>query len=410
MKKIPRFVAPITWRDLNAARGDAFSPTDIETSFERRFAEYLGVEHAIVAPSGRLALRAILQAFDFRPGDEVIMPALTFFSVPAMVKQLGLRPVFVDIDPATYCLDVRQLPAAIGPRTVAIVPTHLYGRACDMTAIRALADRHGLAVIEDCAQSCGGRHRGQRLGSFGDAAFFSFGSTKNLSALGAGMAVLRKADHAEMARRWISGLPLLPRFQLAKRVVMAMAMRAAAHQLTWRAVFEPSLRLFARFGLDPIEKLTEEAPSGNSPGGERGLFRPHPFQSQVGLLQLEKLDAANDQRRHNGNLLLDALRGVDGVVAPVSSPDGDNIFMSFPIRVEQRDAFRREMRRLGVDTASGYMSVCPHLPGLGDSYIEAPAASMVVRQMAHLPVYPELELSDIQFIADCARRVCGTTV
>src|SRR5437763_835525 len=161
-------------RSGKAVQGEAIK------EFETKFADYHHVSNAIAASCGRMAFFYILRALDLPAGSEIIFPALTFWVVPEMARVAGLRPVFVDIDPYTYNIDPHALDTAISERTRAVVPTHLYGQPCDMEPIMKSAREHDLDVIEDCAHAIGASYRGQKTGTFGRAAFFSFQMLKGL--------------------------------------------------------------------------------------------------------------------------------------------------------------------------------------------------------------------------------------
>ena len=173
---------------------------DVE-AFEREWAEYCGVDHAIGVSSGTAAIGLVLEALGIGPGDEVIAPALTFIATVLPTLQLGAKPVLVDVDPATATIDPRAVAAALTPRTKAILAVHLYGQPADMDALQSIADSAGVALIEDAAQAHGARYRGRRAGSLGRAACFSFYPSKNLGALGdAGAVVTSDPDIAERVR------------------------------------------------------------------------------------------------------------------------------------------------------------------------------------------------------------------
>src|SRR5436853_305944 len=172
---------------------------DIER-FERAFEQRLGSGTAIATSYGRMAFFHILGALNLPPGSEIILPALTFWVIPELARVAGLRPVFADIDRDTFTLDPASFERAITPRTRAVVPTHLYGLPCDMDPILAIARRHGLAVIEDCAHALGATYRGQQVGTFGDGALFSFQTLKPLNAFGGGMALVRDPEIARRVR------------------------------------------------------------------------------------------------------------------------------------------------------------------------------------------------------------------
>ena len=171
-------------------------------SFERAFAAYCGVGHGVGVASGTDALEIALRALGIGPGDEVITVSHTAVATAAAVLACGATPVLVDIDEAYYTIDASRIEAAITPRSKAILTVHLYGQAADMDAVLAIARSRKLSVIEDCAQSTGGRYGSRRLGSLGDLACFSFYPTKNLGAIGdGGMVVTADADLAARVRR-----------------------------------------------------------------------------------------------------------------------------------------------------------------------------------------------------------------
>jgi dTDP-4-amino-4,6-dideoxygalactose transaminase len=171
-------------------------------AFERDFAAYIGVSHAVGVANGTDALVVALRALGIRAGDEVITTAHTAVATVAAIELAGATPVFADIEPRYFTLDPAAVERAITPRTKAIVPVHLYGQGADLDAFAALARRHGLRLIEDCAQAHGALHAGRRLGSVGDVGCFSCYPTKNLGALGdGGVLVTNDAELAARCRR-----------------------------------------------------------------------------------------------------------------------------------------------------------------------------------------------------------------
>ncbi len=170
-------------------------------ALEATLAKYTTSPHAIACASGSDAILLALMALDIGPGDEVILPSYTFFATAAAVCRLGARPVFVDIEPATFNLDPALVEAAITPATKAIMPVHLFGQCAEMDAIGAIAARHKLPVVEDAAQAIGAEHSGRRAGVLGDVACFSFYPTKNLGGFGdGGMLTTRRDDLAKQLR------------------------------------------------------------------------------------------------------------------------------------------------------------------------------------------------------------------
>jgi dTDP-4-amino-4,6-dideoxygalactose transaminase len=175
-------------------------------AFEEKFSAYTQAEHAIGVNTGTSALHLSLLAAGVGPGDEVITTPFTFVATASAIDYTGAKPVFVDIDPATFTIDASKIEAAITPRTKAILPVHLYGQAADMDAIMAIARRHGLVVIEDACQAHGAEYHGRRLGSIGDTGCFSFYPGKNLGAYGEGGAITTNnpeiAERVRVLRDW----------------------------------------------------------------------------------------------------------------------------------------------------------------------------------------------------------------
>ena len=194
------------WDDLNAAiqrvmRSGHFIMGPDVLAFEQEVAAYLGVKHAVGMNSGTDALIIGLRALGIGPGDEVITTPFTFFATAESISSVGATPVFADIDPATYNIDPARIREQITPRTRAIMPVHLYGNPCAMDEIMAIAEEHGLLVIEDCAQSFGARYGGRQTGTFGHVGAYSFFPSKNLGAFGDGGLLVTDDDRvAELAR------------------------------------------------------------------------------------------------------------------------------------------------------------------------------------------------------------------
>ena len=177
---------------------------NVTGDFEKRFAEYMQAKHGICINSGTTALQIALIAADVNPGSEVLVPAYTFIATATAVVEVGAIPIFVDIDPRTYNIDIEKARAAITDKTAAIMPVHFAGRSTDMDAINALAAEHGLKVVEDAAQAWGSEWNGKRVGALGDAGCFSFQSSKNINAGEGGIILTNDDQVAKMARSHIN--------------------------------------------------------------------------------------------------------------------------------------------------------------------------------------------------------------
>jgi dTDP-4-amino-4,6-dideoxygalactose transaminase len=328
------------------------------TECERAVAAYCGCQHAVGVSSGTDALLVALMAEGIGPGDEVLTTPYTFFATAGSIARLGARPVFVDICPTSFNLDVSQLEARITPRTRAILPVHLYGQCADMDAILAIAGRHHLAVIEDAAQAIGAEIKGRRAGSMGHYGCFSFFPSKNLGGGGdGGMVVVQDAERAER------------------------------------------LRVLRVHGSKP--KYYHALIGGN--------FRLDTIQAAIVAAKLPHLDAWTAARQANAERYRQLFtaaglvaRGIVGL--PYVLPDVRHIFNQFVIRVPDRDSLREWLKEHGVGNEV-YYPVPLHLQEcfayLGYHAGDFPESERAARETLALPIYPELNAQQAAYVVDC---------
>jgi perosamine synthetase len=355
--------------------------------FERAFADRLGVRDAVTASYGRMAFYYILKAFGFPAGAEVIVPALTFWVVPEMVRVAGLTPVPADVNPRTFNLDPRAFERAITDRTVAVVPTHLYGLPCDMDAILAIAERHGLAVIEDCAHALGARQDGRLAGTFGDAAFFSFQTLKPLNTYGGGAAIVRDPAlrarvraHAE-AEKWPTEERVNNRLKLgtAQRVFSRpgvftfTAYPALLVAALWKA--RPDVYLWEK--IRPLDPLPESYPE-----------RYANVQAAIGVASLPHLDQWTAETQANARVMNEALRDLPGVHPPFVPEGAEHVYYQYSVYTPDRDALVRRALRCGVDVETFHVDVWPTVAHLARD-IQTPAAVRACH-VVQMPVYAAL--------------------
>ncbi|MDD5628874.1 MAG: DegT/DnrJ/EryC1/StrS family aminotransferase [Elusimicrobia bacterium] len=397
MTFLPSFRPALSWRELGAALRAGRRPGGSE-EFARALERYLDVPHAVAAHSARWGLYHLLRGLGLREGDEVLVPALTYFAVPAAVVRAGLKPVFVDIQPDSLAIDPEAARRSVTGRTRAVIPTHLSGFICDLAAVCALARERGLTVIEDCAQSLGGAFRGRRAGAWGEAAYFTFGVTKHMTTLGGAMVVARDEVLARGLRRAAQSpvLARLPAAALLKAAVMKCATSGPGFPLTYAG-----LRLCAGAGLDAVDLLFAEPPAQL---GEPRAGAFHPAQSALGLLQLASLDARNQRRRERALQLYGLLRAIPGVRVPRSQEGAEDVFSSCPVFVPGKERARQELLRRGIDSSLGYLQDCSALEMFAEQRRECPNAARAKREVLYLPLYEELAESDVELVADRLRR------
>lgn len=328
---------------------------------EAEVARYAGTRRAVGCASGSDALLLALMALDVRPGDEVITTPFTFFATAGAIARVGARPRFVDIEPRTYNIDTRKIEAAIGPRTRALLPVHLYGQCAEMAGVLGAAARHNLPVIEDAAQAIGADDDGRRAGAMGIIGCFSFYPTKNLGAAGDG-GILTTNDDALAAR------------------LSELRVHGGATEYHHREVGFNSR-------LDTL-------------------------QAAVLRVKLPHLDRWSEARRARAALYtrLFAEAGLShALTTPWTRPGATHIFHQYVIRVaaERRDALVDHLGQHGVGTKI-YYPVPLHLQEcfgyLGYRQGDLPEAERAARETLALPIYPELRPEQQEYVVDVVRR------
>ena len=318
-------------------------------AFEREFAAYHGVAHAIGVASGTDAIELALRAADIGKGDEVISVAHTALATVAAIERAGATPVLVDIDPRTFTLDPKQVERAINSRTRAILPVHLYGQPADMHALKSIADERGLCLIEDCAQAHGAKYAGRLVGAIGHMGAFSFYPTKNMGAYGDGGAVI--TDDAELAGR--------------------------------------------------LRRLRNYGQTSRYQHATRGInSRLDEMQAAILRVKLRHLEAHNERRREIAGLYNEHLRGV---TTPFAADDRRHVYHLYVIRDSNRDGLMADLSGKGIGTLIHY-PVPVHLQeshrDLGLGIGSLPETEAAAREILSLPLY--IGLSDEAVLHVCA--------
>lgn len=321
---------------------------DVE-EFERAFAAACGAHDSIGVNNGTSALHLVARALNLQAGDEVIVPAFTFIASAWTASYVGAKPVFADIDPNTFTLDPADVAARITPRTKAIVVVHLFGQAARMDELLAVATKHSLAVIEDCAQAHLATYRGRPVGLLGDAGTFSFYPTKNLGACGEGGAVIsRRTD-------------LLERVRLLR--VHGMAVRYRHDEVGYN-------------------------------------HRMEGFTAAALNVKLRRLAAWTERRREIARRYREGIKALDLTLPPVEAY-GESVYHQFTIRHPRRDELREHLTRHGVGTDTIYpipLHLQPCYADLGQRQGSLPFAEACARTVLSLPIFPELTDAEIDHV------------
>jgi dTDP-4-amino-4,6-dideoxygalactose transaminase len=364
-------VTPVPFADLHAQyltikhqvdaaiaeviRTSAFIRGPFVERFEDEFARAMGAAHCVSCANGTDSLYIAMRALGVQPGDEIIAPAHSWISTTETITQAGGKVVFCDTDDATFTIDPQRLEALVTPRTVGIIPVHLYGQPADMDPIMATARRHGLWVLEDCAQAHLARYKGQRVGSFGVAASYSFYPGKNLGAMGD------------------AGALTTPDAALAERMAM-----------------------IARHG--GLRKGDHRIEGVNS--------RLDGMQAAVLSVKLPHLPAWTARRQQIAALYSQKLAGVTGVRLPLVAAGREHVWHLYVVRHEQRDALARHLADRGIQTVVNYPVALPFLPAyarLGHTPVDFPDAHHNQSRVLSLPIFPEMTEAQIDAVCDAIR-------
>ncbi len=352
---------------------DVFLTTGTVTKeFEEKFSAYLGVRHTIGLTSCTAGLQLAMLAFGIGPGDEVITTPMTFAATSNTVMHTGATPVFVDVDPATALIDADAVERAITPRTKAIIPVHLYGLMVDMRRLRAIADRHGLKLIEDCAHAIESVRDGVRPGQISDAACFSFYATKTITC-GEGGAVVTNSD-------------------------------ATAE----------TLRLFRQHGMS---SNAADRYTGTYQHWDIELlgwkYNMSNLQAAMLIGQVDRIEPLWQRREDICRRYEEGFRGVDGVSFPIVTPGAKSARHLFTIWVEpsRRDEILTDLQRRGVGVAVNYRAV--HLlkyyrETFGYSRGAFPVAERIGDSTLTLPLYPKLTGAEVDYVIENVRASVGS--
>lgn len=406
--KIPRFSPSFSpseaWICATHLMGMGGSENLVE-QFEHRFASYIGAKHGVMVPSARYGLFLLLNGLEIGEGDEVIVPGLTYFAIPAMVELAGAKPVFADIGLNTHVLDPESFRAAITERTRAVIPTHLFGTPCDMDAINEIAAEHGIEVIEDCAQSTGARYKGKKVGSIGGHAYYTFGLTKNITTLSGAMVTTDNDEVANRIRTTINASGKADVWKAAKEAVTGCAMFVATHPLMYWWTVHPAIVFGNAMGKDPIhERFGEEERTYDSvPESYKNNAQALGIQAAVGLKQLDRIESLNGARIRNGRALDSGLAHVPGLGVPDYPEGSEPIYMSFVVHHPNRDGLAAALRVRGVDTTTGYMNDLSDHPLFSAHRRPCPNSAKAMAELLHIPVHPNLRQAEVDHMIESVR-------
>lgn len=333
-------------------RTSAFIRGPFVERFEQEFAAAIGRTHCVSCANGTDSLYIAMRALGLQPGDEVIAPAHSWIATTETITQAGGKVVFCDTDAGTYTIDPAQIEAKITARTVGLIPVHLYGQPADMDAITALAAKHKLWVLEDCAQAHLAKYKGRTVGTFGNVASFSFYPGKNLGAMGDAGALL--TNDSALAQR------------------MAMIARHGG----------------LRKGDHQIEGINS---------------RLDGLQAAVLSVKLRYLPAWTRRRQELAAEYGRLLAAVDGIELPIVPPEREHVYHLYVVRHEQRDELAQHLAERGVQTVINYPLALPFLPAyrrFAHRPADFPVAFRNQARVLSLPIFPEMTAAQLRAVAE----------
>lgn len=351
------------WDELNRAIQGVLKSTQFimgpnVKAFEEETAAYLGVKHAIAVNSGTEALVIALKSTGIQPGDEVITTPFTFYATAEAISLVGATPVFVDVNPETFNIDVSLIEKAITPKTKGIIPVHLYGQAADMDPILALAGKYRLKVIEDVAQAFGGEYKGKKLGGIGAAGCFSFYPSKNLGAYGDGGLIVTNDDNTAESARML-------RVHGAKR--------AYYNEL-----------------IGYNSRLDE-------------------FQAAILRVKLPHVESWNENRRKAASFYNQLLAGLPGVITPAEAPNVRHVYHQYTIRIlnGKRDQVKQHLDRAGISSMLYYPVPVHRLPVYEKNGLRLKVAEELAAEVISLPIWPAIERRTQEAVAGEIKNALG---
>ena len=332
--------------------------------FEKAFAEFIGVKHAVACSNGTVAIHLALLSLGLKPGDEVIVPAFTMIAPVFAILYTGAKPVFVDADPETFNIDVTKIEEKITQKTRAILPVHIYGHSCDMDPLLALGKKYGIPVIEDAAEAHGATYKGKKCGSMGALSTFSFYGNKIVTCGEGGMVV---TDDEKLAAK-------------------ARAYRDLCHS--------------------PEKRFVHTEVGYN--------YRMTNVQAAIGLGELENVEGYLDRKQRMAKRYAEGLQGIRGLRLPITKPYAENVYWMYGVLVEDgfplsRDALRKALKERGVDTRDFFYNAAtqPAIRLLGAEQGPFPVTEDLANRGFYLPSGLALTDDHIDYVCTTLRDIAG---
>jgi len=373
------------------------------SEFEQKVSAYINIDHAIAVSCAKTALSVSLRALGAKVDDQIIVPSYTVTEVIDIIIANGLKPVFADISLRDGNIIPELIEQKITDKTKFILMTHMHGNPCDIDSIIMIADKYGIAVIEDAAQACGAEYKDKKIGCFGKIAYFSFNMFKNINTLGGSMLVTSDLELATRIRGTISEFKPISKLELIKRFFKAAGLTFVTQPLIFSLLIYPALKLMGGQKDKNIEKkLKVKLLSKNELKKIDRLFSPS--QASLGLLQLKKLDGLNQDKINNARVLNEKLSRVKEIVICKSQAEIKCIYLNYIILIKDRQGLIDFLFDNGIDISPGFVQACAYIREFASFAADCPNSLRFEQENLYLPIYQPLNSNHMSRIAELIEK------
>ena len=392
----PKLPPDVTRLFLDLLKEDKLLEGEHLGQFEHVFATYIGVKHAMLISSGRLALYILLKYFAIGQGDEVILPSYTCPIVPSIIVAADARPVFIDISPDDLNMNPDLIERSLTRHTKAVVATHIGGHPCDMARIIEIGRKHNIKIIEDCAQALGAEYNGKRVGSIGDVAYFSFATGKQINTMGGGIITTNDDTLDSYIREKVSSYLLPNKSSIIKKFMSMYGIHACMRPILFNVLVFPIIYLSNIFYKDIINVLFKDK-------GILAHFSDRPYekysnlQAAIGLCHFKSLVDENKKRIANSNILNTYLGA--SIARQKQMKGATPIYLYYTLICNDRSQIKRRLLARGIDTQESWNVSCASLPLFTQYAIHCSVADRVAQEALYIPNYPSLNQDTMRSIA-----------
>lgn len=403
MKFFPSFKLNITWTDLFLLFKNLFLNNNDNVNLDY-FKEHIKNKYIIDVPSSRWGLFFLLKSLNLQNGDEVIIPAYTYFAVPSAVIRAGCIPVFVDIEENGINIDTTKIESCITKKTKVIIATHLCGLPCDLIKIKEIAEKYNLIIIEDCAQAFGAKYNNDFVGKFAKASYYSFSITKNLTMLRGGIVATDDELIAKKIQAATEKMLNFTKTQIFNDFIKTIIMKIATSKIItpFTCIF---FYLFSLAKFDIAKIIFKEK--------QILLDTDYPkygklnySQKKLAESQLKNFNDSCNIKEKNGKLFYQLLQNIKHVEAPKFLDNCKNIFSGMPIFVKDKDVTRRKLLAKGIDTSTGFVQNCTDINEFKKyAKINYPNAYRAEKELLYFITSDTIKNHDIKYISDILNKL-----